>query len=537
MTARYLCALAAATAALALAPATSFAGGGPFGPLNDLAALGEGEGQTPDTVPLQKPSAPAMDASARAQCGPGSKAEPSIQGRVPEGSATDGLWCNVTLLSHQGTSGGFKVYRYVDAAGHECGYYDTALLFPLNAFNFNSNGVGVAVLDMSNPKDPKQTDTLTAPAMLSPHESVNLNTKRGLLAAVSGNPAFYPGVVSIYDVSKDCRHPVETFTGLLAKAGHESGFSQDGKTFYATGTGYKTITAIDVTDPAAPHVVSQLNEYSHGMSLSDDGNRAYIADPNQRSMAIFDTSEIQARKDNPQVREVSRITWDRASIPQNAIPFTEAGHPYVLEIDEYNASTLGNGSPDDVGAARIVDIADEKAPKIVGNLRLEINQPGPHKEFGSDPGADGQIQGGAQGYAGHYCNIPTRVDPKIVACSFIASGMRLFDISDVTHPKEVGYFVAPTKAKPENGYEASNFAMSMPAFVPDRHEVWWTDGASGFYAIHVSDNAWPSSKTLGAKTKHKAKKKAHKRKRHAKKRRAKKKHKTATARRPARFLA
>ena len=34
----------------------------------------------------------------------------------------------------------------------------------------------------------------------------------------------------------------------------------------------------------------------------------------------------------------------------------------------------------------------------------------------------------AQGYAAHYCNIPTRVNPKIVACSFIASGLRLFDI-------------------------------------------------------------------------------------------------------------
>jgi hypothetical protein len=500
MTARLCCALATVAAAFALVPAAAFAEG-PFGPLNDLLALGQGGGQTPDTVPTQKPPAPPMDATPRAQCGPGSKPEPGIQGRVPAGSATDGLWCNVKVLSHQGTSGGFKVYRYVDSAGHECAFYDTALLFPLNAYNLNSNGAGVAVLDMSNPSKPVQTATLTEPPMLSPHESLNLNTRRGLLAAVNGNPAAYPGMVSIYDVSKDCRHPVHDYTGLIARLGHESGFSEDGKTFYATATAYNNIAAIDVTDPKAPHVVWLGNEYSHGMSLSDDGNRAYIADPSGHDMAIFDTSEVQARKPDPQVREISRITWDRASIPQNAIPFTSNGKSYVLEFDEYNASTLSNGSPDDVGAGRIIDISNEKQPRIVSNLRLQVNQPKEHAEADGDPGADGQIHGGAQGYAAHYCNIPTRVNPKVVACSFIASGLRVFNIEDVRQPREVAYFVAPTKSKPENGFQASDFAMSMPAFAPERHEIWFTDGTGGFYALQLTNGAWPSdgaSRVLGA---------------------------------------
>jgi hypothetical protein len=488
MTARIACAVA--IAALAWTPASALAQG-PFGPLNDLAALGEGEGDSPPTVPVQKPPAPPMDATPRAQCGPGSKPEPSIQGRVPAGSATDGLWCNVTLLSHQGDSGGFKVLRYVDAAGHECAYYDTALLFPANAFNLNSSGVGVAVLDMSDPKKPLQTDTLTEPSMLSPHESVVLNPKRGLIAAVNGNPGTEPGLVSIYDASKDCRHPEHTYTGLLAKLGHESGFSTDGKTFYATATAYKMITAIDVTDPKAPHVVWQGNILSHGMSLSDDGNRAYVADATGHDMLILDTSQIQARKEDPKTTEISRITWDRASIPQNALPFTRDGHPYILEFDEYNEGTLNpDGNPDNVGAGRIIDIADEKSPRIVSNLRLQINQPKEHAQYGSDPGAQGDTHGGAQGYAAHYCNIPTRVNPTIAACSFIASGLRLFDISDVQHPKEIGYYVAPTQTKFENSGQASNFAMSQPAFVPERHEVWFTDGTSGFYALKV--NNWPS---------------------------------------------
>jgi hypothetical protein len=229
------------------------------------------------------------------------------------------------------------------------------------------------------------------------------------------------------------------------------------------------------------------------MTLSNDGNRAYIADPNGRDMLILDTSEIQARKPDPQTHEISRITWDKASIPQNAIPFTSHGKPYVLEFDEYNASTLGTGSPDDVGAARIIDISDETQPRIVSYLRLQVNQPAEHAAAGGDPGADGPTHGGAQGYAAHYCNIPTRVDPKIVACSFIVSGLRIFNIADVTKPREIGYFVAPTQAKPENGGQASDFAMSMPAFAARRHEIWFTDGTSGFYALRVNNDVWPSN--------------------------------------------
>ncbi|MCW3049932.1 MAG: hypothetical protein JWO74_4216, partial [Solirubrobacterales bacterium] len=204
-------------------------------------------------------------------------------------------------------------------------------------------------------------------------------------------------------------------------------------------------------------------------------------------MLIMDTSEIQARKPDPQVREISRITWSPASIPQNAIPFTEDGHPYILEFDEYNASTLGTGSPDDVGAARIIDIGDERHPRVIANIRLQVNQPAEHKAASGDPGAINA----AQGYAAHYCNIPTRVNPKLVACSFIVSGLRLFDISDLLHPREIGYYVAPTQARAENVGQSSDFAMSQPAFVPERHEVWFTDGTSGFYALKVADSVWP----------------------------------------------
>jgi hypothetical protein len=168
----------------------------------------------------------------------------------------------------------------------------------------------------------------------------------------------------------------------------------------------------------------------------------------------------------------------------------------VLEFDEYTQSTLNpSGNADAVGAGRIIDISDETKPRVIANLRLQINQPDSHRAAtdAGDPGT----QNAAQGYAAHYCNIPTRVDPTVVACSFIASGLRVFDISDLTSPKEVAYFVPPPVGRVENQGTNSNYAMSQPAFVPERREVWYTDGESGFYAVRIDPQAWPSAATSG----------------------------------------
>jgi hypothetical protein len=463
-------------------------------PANDLnPVLGLTGVAVPATAPVQHNPEPPLAPVPRAECRGSSRPLAGQQGRVTaeaigSAAAKDGWTCNLEPVGHVDGAGGFRTWRYVDRNGHECAFYDTALLHPLNAISVPGlPGTGVAVLDMSDPAHPRQTDLLTELPMQAPHESLNLNAARGLLAAEAGNGGTAPGLLSIYDVSQDCRRPVLQSTTLAARFGHESGWSPDGRTFWVNG-GFANVAAVDVTDPRNPRKVWEGAEYAHGSSISADGTRAYVADPINGNLTILDVSEIQARRPDPQVREISRLTWNTVSIPQNTAPMTIGGHRYLLEFDEFGFRFTG--LPQDlgqVGAARIIDIADERHPRVVSNLRLEVNGHDAHQAALGDPGALDP----AQSYAAHYCAIPRETDPQIVACSFINSGLRIFDVRDPLHPREAAYYVAPPAVGLSNLGQASNFAMSQPAFAPERREVWYTDAISGFHVVRLDRSVWP----------------------------------------------
>ena len=168
---------------------------------------------------------------------------------------------------------------------------------------------------------------------------------------------------------------------------------------------------------------------------------------------------------------------------QHAIPIKIQGKAYLIHADEGGSGPAQASC--DAGLAlfpmaRIIDISDETQPKVISDLRLEVHQPENFATIADDPGASATSYGG---YAAHYCNVPTTVDPPIVACSMILSGLRVFDIRDPYHPREVAYFNAPGRGGAS--------AYSHPAFAPERKEIWFSDAASGFYAVRVTNGAWP----------------------------------------------
>ncbi|MCW2785648.1 MAG: hypothetical protein JWP74_2165 [Marmoricola sp.] len=449
--------------------------------------------------------APVAASVPKATCGPGSLPETSTQGRVPKADYTSGrvkkgYTCNTSEVGHQGSSGGFKTLRYTDSRGHTCAFYDSTLTIPRDVVSnvLSGDGLGVVVLDMTNPAKPRKTANLVSVGMISPHESLLVNAKRGLLVGVMGTAVTAPGILDVYDVKTDCRKPKLLSSSLSGILGHESGFSPDGKTYYVAGV-LGTLTAVDLTNPRKPKIVyKEGGVVYHGLRLSNDGNTMYVANIGQPSanliegagLRILDVSQVQARKAKPKVPVLSTITWRGSSIPQVAEPFTRGGRHYVFEVDEFVDLFTFTGLVDikhaPVGAARIIDVQDPKHPKVVSDIRLKVHQPdqrgGPQY---NDPGAALPVQG----YAAHYCGLPTRVDPKIAGCSMIASGLRLFDIRDVKHPKEVAYFNKPVPKVNKLALipAIGSWAMSQPAWDLRNNSVWYTDSNSGFYVVKLTN--------------------------------------------------
>jgi len=420
--------------------------------------------------PTRPPAAPGIP------CDAGSRQETGIQGDIPQSDIDSGrndlgYYCNARLVSNFGPGGGYRVERYVDQSGHVCAYFDTSPLFP---GSLHADGSGVWVLDMADPAHPRHVASLSSPAMLSPHESLRLNQKRGLLVANLGNPATNAGFVDVYSVAENCLAPELMSSTPLGILGHESAFAPDGKTFYINST-QPMMAAVDLTDPANPSLLwFGRNWKPHGASISSDGNTMFMAsygtDGKPSGLAILDVSQIQKRLSNPQVTEISHLTWPEVSLPQNATPFRSRGHDYVIATDEFG----GGSGP--VGAARIINVDNLRRPFVVSHIRLAVHN----------------LNDGNK--TAHYCTVPSRVDPYIIACGMLSSGLRVFDIRDVSKPREVAYtnFTNIQKTLP---YQLSGGATdkqnvgavySAPAYDPARNDIWYSDGTRGFFAVHLT---------------------------------------------------
>lgn len=169
-------------------------------PPNDLQNLLALTGvPTPAQAPVQTNPEPTLAPVPRASCGPGSRPLSGEQGRVPasaidSSAAQQGWTCNTSAVSHYTSAGGFRVWRYVDPSGHVCAFYDTSLFSPANVVSLAAGpSPGAVVLDMGDPNHPVRTALLNTLPMQLPHEALNLNPRRGLLAAELGNGTSYPG--------------------------------------------------------------------------------------------------------------------------------------------------------------------------------------------------------------------------------------------------------------------------------------------------------------------------------------------------------
>jgi hypothetical protein len=463
----------------------------------------------------------------RADCGPGSNPETGkLQGQVTiadreSGRSAKPYSCNMEVVGHYGPKDGFEgaewqLARYKDQSGRQCAYYSQRTLnYGVGGKNTAANPIlekpGTIVLDVSDPAKPTFSQNIDTPGMLDPWETLKVNKARGLLAAVNVMDGEGASFMGIYDIKEDCRHPKQLFDGPVTILNHEGNWAHDGMTYYSGGLTPGIVSAIDTSDPTKPHLITTFFAKLgiHGMTTSLDGNRLFLSHINEdwpytiyggpgfqgndgtnksiakgTGMGIYDISEIQSRKKDPQVKMVSALQWDDGQIGQHTLNFHRDGKAYAIEVSE-----AGHGG------ARIIDVTDEMKPTVVSKVKTEIQMPEnidiAHSEiFRGTYERGGDLQ---FGYNFHYCNIDKEENPNLLACSAFEQGFRLFDIRDVSHPKEIAYYNnGGDGTRQPGGWGAvySAYAAAMPQFDPVNHQIWYTDHDAGFFVIRPTNGTW-----------------------------------------------
>jgi hypothetical protein len=458
---------------------------------------GEGDARTPWTGPVPK-----------AHCGIHDRTEKALQGQLTladreSGASLKAYNCNLELVgSFAGEGAEWQMAWFGD-----CAYFDTKNM-PTQLHQ------GVPVLDVSNPKHPYAVTYLVDPSMDEPWESLKVNDRRRLLGGIQANNGNgLQAGFSLYDISRDCRtpHRLASVTLPVAVAGHAGDFAPDGRTYYGTQISRSTY-AIDIANPTDPKLITNWAPADrvgvpHDITISEDGNRMYVAQPgggllrNNNGLVIVDVSDIQNRVPNPQPKVVSTLFWNDGGIAQVGKPIRINGKPFILFSDEMSANGLGAsgaaascaaGLPP-FGFARLIDISDEKNPVVTAKLMLQVHDPKNCSAVLTDSTDPVFI------YDSHYCTVDDPHNARLALCSYFQAGIRIFDIRDPYRPREVAYY------KPGGVGAASRPGSALASFVPPPHaydwsssnirfvtkdgeaQVWFTSHDNGFQVLRFTD--------------------------------------------------
>ena len=423
------------------------------GPASDETRFGQGAiaQPVPWTAPVPK-----------ATCGRMDRAETGLQGQTTpdersSGKSERGYNCNLELVGQFQGEGAFS--QDGPAFLDNCAYYATE----------NRSGQrhpGLVVSDVSDPRHPQPTVYLDdTPAGRNPHETLKVNEVRKLLAVAESNgPNF-----AVYDLSADCRHPVlKSSITLPGSHAHMGGWAPDGMTYYVgqnnRGMG-GSLLVVDVTDPSNPKLLLTWkftgDGRPHDVNLNSFGTRLYAGQPGTfgntgssvgpDGLVILDVGDIQARRQDPQIRVISTLFWDDQGQVEQMLPFAKNGRQYVISTDESGGAGGAGGlkAACDRGASpygypQIIDVTNETKPTLVSKLRLEVNDPASCRRLLTDPPDAG---GGTPVYNAERCNTDRANNPNMLACGFQNGGLRVFDIRDLSRPKEIAYFKPPAVRK------------------------------------------------------------------------------------------
>lgn len=360
---------------------------------------------------------------------------------------------------------------------------------------------GVAVIDVSDPRAPRQVGLLRDRGSLYASETIHAVTARGrkVLAAGSYGAKDDQAYTDIYDVS-DCAHPKHMAEIKWPESVHTLTLSPNGKRLYGTRiepfNGKGGIDVVDISDMAHPHYIGKFeatrpdgSSYqfaAHEISISPDERRVYAGvigsqggdlnigvttrfpsretfGPDAGGIYIFDNSDLAQGKPDPKMRLIGTAVhggW------HSVMPANIGGVPHLVGGGELTACP---------GAwPKIVNIADERKPFVEGEIRLAMNHPESCPEQSAREKAGGGITPDAGTATIHFNDVDSATDTRLGLINFLWAGLRIFDIRKPSMPQEVAYF------KPGDG------CGGHVRYLPKTGAIWLACAASGFWVLQLT---------------------------------------------------
>ncbi len=382
-------------------------------------------------------------------------------------------------------------------------------------------------LDISDPRNP---EVVKSPVNIRGCVAFNTKLKKWLLVGTAGQPltGAQPGIpygrwheevyrkavsysglrgIRTYDLT-DPSSPVllnEFSTGETGSGTHHN-FYDGGRYAYldagwsdrfrmenaqrATGNG---LMVVDMSDPenvkevSRWHVPGQLigeeEEYrkyifagdraawtsSHGAPSVpvrvEDGGRYGYGGFGHFGMYVFDFKDIR----NP--RAVGKALWQFETI--GGIPYhtvypvhADRRHPKLRNILVGLPEPIQPDCREPYKPAQVLDVSDPRNPRIIGLFP----RPTPPKEA---PYTDFCLSRGRFGTHNVQCWVaPGTSRPEIVVTTHFNAGIRVYDISEPTAPREVAWFLPPRGGEMED-YDSWRRGDSETVFIEwDRNLIW-----------------------------------------------------------------
>jgi hypothetical protein len=264
---------------------------------------------------------------------------------------------------------------------------------------------------------------------------------------------------------------------LVHVAGGAPGF--DGKIYHI----------VDISDPAKPRQVSYfaLDEQKKDAPKSGDklslhgpahieGTRAYLSYGDGGGI-ILDVSDINAP------RMVSRLAFQGLCSRQGIHTYLPLPRRKLALI---NDEAINENGDENLNLAGIVDIADEKQPRLISLFPLPLPPPGSGlKNFYEKGGRFGPHN---QHHPNHQPCLEDRDD--LAYLTYFNAGLRVYDIRDARTPKEIAYFIPP-EPRERIGTKPSKLVPQVEDVLVDRRGyIYISEKNHGIFILRLKQ-VWP----------------------------------------------